>query len=169
MVIQTILNVIRTPRIFNIGGVIRHINNFFCSIVFSLVSNRQNLGKFKIKPQNFENFHLELDFTLIETSSYFPFIKGADPDCYFNRTHDSISLQYLSLSFYFWLETKRRDDAFGIGGVNLKWWRLLKGPTSPSNNITFICQSSLRHNKLRGPTRQFSFYWSNVILHILKL
>ena len=60
--------------------------------------------------------------------------------------YDSISLQYLSLSFYFWLETKRRDDAFGIGGVNLKWWRLLKGPTSPSNNITFICQSSLRHN-----------------------
>ena len=128
------------------------------------------LENFKFrKMQKFKIFDLELDFTLIKTSSYFPFIKGADPDCYFNRTHDSISLQYLSLSFYFWLETKRRDDAFGIGGVNLKWWRLLKGPTSPSNNITFICQSSLRHNKLRGPTRQFSFYWSNVILHILKL
>ena len=31
--------------------------------------------------------------------------------------YDSIFLQYLSLSFYFWLETKRRDDASGIGGV----------------------------------------------------
>lgn len=111
---QTILNVIRAPRIFNIGGVIRHINNFFCSIVFSLVSNRSSKSR---KMQNFENFYLELKFSLVETSSYFPFIKGTDPDCYFNRTHDSISLQYLSLSFYFWLETKRRDDAFGIGGV----------------------------------------------------
>ena len=104
---QTFLDVIRTSRILYIGGVIRHVNDFFCSIVFSLISNRI---------QNFEKFKFPFtDSTVwigsLETSSYFPFIKGTDPDCYFNRTHDSISLQYLSLSFYFWLETKRRDDA----------------------------------------------------------
>ena len=158
---QTILYVIRTPRIFNIGGVIRHVNDFFCSIVFSLISNRiQNFEKF-----NFPSTDSTVWIGWLETSSYFPFIKGTDPDCYFNRTH-SLWFHFSSISFSLFLFLVRNEKKGWCF-----WYR-----RSDSNGGVYsrdqllpliilpLSASPVWGTSLEAPTRQF--YWSNVILHI---